>query len=93
MVYQHPRLLFGAIWVAFLDTTSLYSGGHGGATPGQHGHSKDFRPQLAHVVPGIVLDEWNRPIASFLWPGNAADACPRAWPGDHHPAAGDHAAA
>ena len=47
--------------------------GHGGATLGQRGHSKDFRPQLHQVVLGIVLDEHDRPIASFLWPGNTAD--------------------
>ena len=39
---------------------------------GQRGHSKDFRPH-SQVVLGIVLDERDRPIASFLWPGNTAD--------------------
>jgi hypothetical protein len=73
MLYQHRKSLFGAISVAFFDTTSLYFEGHGGATLGQRGHSKDFRPQLAQVVLGIVLDERDRPIASFLWPGNTAD--------------------
>lgn len=73
MLYQHRRSLFGAISVAFFDTTSLYFEGHGGATLGQRGHSKDFRPQLAQVVLGIVLDERDRPIASFLWPGSTAD--------------------
>ena len=72
-LYQHRKSLFGAISVAFFDTTSLYFEGHGGATLGQRGHSKDFRPQLAQVVLGIVLDEQDRPIASFLWPGNTAD--------------------
>lgn len=72
-LYQHRKSLFGAISVAFFDTTSLYFEGHGGATLGQRGHSKDFRPQLAQVVLGIVLDERDRPIASFLWPGNTAD--------------------
>jgi hypothetical protein len=72
-LYQHRKSLFGAISVAFFDTTSLYFEGHGGATLGQLGHSKDFRPQLAQVVLGIVLDEQDRPIASFLWPGNTAD--------------------
>jgi len=72
-LYQHRRSLFGAISVAFFDTTSLYFEGGGGATLGQRGHSKDFRPQLNQVVLGIVLDELDRPIASFLWPGNTAD--------------------
>jgi len=72
-LYQHRKSLFGMISVAFFDTTSLYFEGHGGATLGQRGHSKDFRPQLPQVVLGIVLDEQDRPIASFLWPGNTAD--------------------
>jgi hypothetical protein len=72
-LYEHRKSLFGAISVAFFDTTSLYFEGDGGATLGQLGHSKDFRPQLNQVVLGIVLDEQDRPIASFLWPGNTAD--------------------
>jgi transposase len=72
-LYEHRKSLFGAISVAFFDTTSLYFEGGGGATLGQTGHSKDFRPQLNQVVLGIVLDEQDRPIASFLWPGSTAD--------------------
>src|SRR6202521_5527169 len=72
-LYEHRKSLFGAISVAFFDTPSLYFEGDGGATLGQPGHSKDFRPQLNQVVLGIVLDEQDRPIASFLWPGNTAD--------------------
>jgi hypothetical protein len=77
-LYQHRKSLFSTLSVAFFDTTSLYFEGQGGATLGQRGHSKDFRPQLAQVVLGIVMDEHDRPIACFLWPGNTADACPRA---------------
>ena len=72
-LYQHRKSLFGTLSVAFFDTTSLYFEGHGGATLGQRGHSKDFRPQLPQVVLGIVLDEQDRPVASFLSPGNTAD--------------------
>jgi transposase len=72
-LYSHRRSLFGALSVAFFDTTSLYFEGQGGATLGRRGYSKDFRPQLHQVVLGIVLDENDRPIASFLWPGNTAD--------------------
>lgn len=72
-LYHHRRSLFGELSVAFFDTTSLYFEGRGGATLGQCGHSKDYRPQLHQVVLGIVLDEDDRPIASFLWPGNTAD--------------------
>ena len=72
-LYQYRKSLFGTLSIAFFDTTSLYFEGRGGATLGQRGHSKDFRPQLPQVVLGIVLDEQDRPIASFLWPGNTAD--------------------
>jgi transposase len=72
-LYEHRKSLFGAISVAFFDTTSIYFEGAGGAMLGRTGHSKDFRPQLNQVVLGIVLDEQDRPIASFLWPGNTAD--------------------
>jgi hypothetical protein len=37
---QHRKSLFGAISVAFFDTTSLYFEGDGGATLGQRGHTK-----------------------------------------------------
>ena len=72
-LYQHRKSLFGSLSVAFFDTTSLYFEGHGGESLGQRGHSKDDRPHLRQVVLGIVLDEKDRPIASFLWPGNTAD--------------------
>jgi hypothetical protein len=72
-LYRHRQSLFGELSVAFFDTTSLYFEGQGGATLGERGFSKDFRPQLHQVVLGLVLDDHDRPIASFLWPGNTAD--------------------
>ncbi|MCU4160827.1 IS1634 family transposase [Acidiphilium sp. AL] len=72
-LYAHRRSLFGEVAVAFFDTTSLYFEGRGGAILGQRGHSKDYRPHLNQVVLGIVLDENDRPITSFLWPGNTTD--------------------
>jgi Transposase DDE domain len=72
-LYRHRRPLLGEPSVAFFDTTSLYFEGQGGATLGRRGFSKDFRPQLRQVVLGLVLDGHDRPIASFLWPGNTAD--------------------
>ena len=72
-LYRHRKSLFGRLSVAFFDNTSLYFEGQSGETLGQRGHSKDYRPQLNQVVLGIVLDERDRPIASFLWPGNTAD--------------------
>jgi hypothetical protein len=72
-LYRHRQPLLGELSVAFFDTTTLYFEGRGGATLGQRGFSKDFRPQLHQVVLGIVLDSNDRPIASFIWPGNTAD--------------------
>ena len=72
-LFRHRKDLFGEVTVAFFDTTSLYFEGNGGESLGQRGHSKDYRPQLNQVVLGIVLDGHDRPIASFLLPGNTAD--------------------
>ncbi|MFN0191105.1 MAG: IS1634 family transposase [Aestuariivirga sp.] len=72
-LYRHRQPLFGEISVAFFDTTSLWFEGAGGETLGQRGHSKDYRGHLKQVVLGIVLDGEDRPIASFLLPGNTAD--------------------
>jgi transposase len=72
-LYRHRQPLLGEVSVAFFDTTSLWFEGRGGTTLGQRGHSKDYRPHLNQVVLGIVLDGDDRPIASFLMPGNTAD--------------------
>jgi hypothetical protein len=72
-LYRHRQNLFGEVSIAFFDTTSLYFEGAGGDKLGRRGHSKDYRPHLKQVVLGIVLDGSDRPIASFLWPGNTAD--------------------
>src|SRR6201993_3461518 len=72
-LYHHRQPLFGAVSIAFIDTTSLWFEGAGGESLGQYGHSKDYRGHLKQVVLGIVLDNTDRPIASFLMPGNTAD--------------------
>lgn len=72
-LYQQRQPLFGEVSVAFFDTTTLWFEGAGGATLGRRGHSKDYRGHLKQVVLGIVLDDQDRPIASFLLPGNTAD--------------------
>jgi transposase len=72
-LYRHRQPLFGEVSVAFFDTTTLWFEGKGGETLGRRGHSKDHRPHLHQVVLGIVLDGEDRPIASFLMPGNTAD--------------------
>ena len=72
-LYRHRQPLFGAVSIAFFDTTTLRFEGAGGESLGQRGHSKDYRGHLKQVVLGIVLDDADRPIASFLMPGNTAD--------------------
>jgi hypothetical protein len=72
-LYRHRQPLLGEVSVAFFDTTTLWFEGKGGETLGRRGHSKDYRPHLNQVVLGIVLDGDDRPIASFLMPGNPAD--------------------
>jgi hypothetical protein len=72
-LYRHRQPLFAAVSVAFFDTTTLWFEGAGGESLGQRGHSKDYRGHLRQIVLGIVLDDADRPIASFLLPGNTAD--------------------
>src|ERR671927_228543 len=72
-LYRHRQPLLGEVTVAFVDTTTLWFEGRGGATLGRRGHSKDYRGHLNQVVLGIVLDQKDRPLASFLLPGNTAD--------------------
>jgi hypothetical protein len=62
-LYRHRQPLFGAVSIAFLDTTTLWFEGAGGESLGQYGHSKDYRGHLKQVVLGIVLDDADRPIA------------------------------
>jgi hypothetical protein len=72
-LYRHRQPLFGAVSVAFFDTTTLWFEGAGGESLGQRGYSKDYRGHLRQIVLGIVLDDADRPIASFLLPGDTAD--------------------
>jgi hypothetical protein len=62
-LYRYRRPLFGQVSVAFYDTTTLWFEGRGGAHLGRRGHSKDYRPHLAQVALGIVLDETDRHFA------------------------------
>jgi transposase len=72
-MFEGRRDLFTDLEVVFFDTTSLYFEGQGGDALGQHGHSKDHRPDLHQMVVGAVLDGNGRPISCELWPGNTAD--------------------
>jgi len=72
-IFESRRDLFTDLEVVFFDTTTLYFEGNGGLELGQHGHSKDHRPDLKQMVVGAVLDGHGRPISCELWPGNTAD--------------------
>ena len=72
-LFARRRDLFTDLSVVFMDTTSLYFEGEGGATLGERGHSKDYRPQLNQMIVGVIIDQEGRPICSEMWPGNTAD--------------------
>jgi hypothetical protein len=72
-LFARRRDLFADLSVVFLDTTSLYFEGEGGASLGVRGHSKDYRPQLNQMIVGIIIDAQGRPVCSEMWPGNTAD--------------------
>jgi hypothetical protein len=65
-LFARRRDLFSKLSVVFLDTTSLAFTGAGGETLGEHGYSKEHRPDLLQMIDG-------RPICSEMWPGNTAD--------------------
>lgn len=72
-LFDRRRDLFTSLELVFFDTTSIYFEGEGGETLGQHGHSKDSRPDLKQMVVGAVLDSSGYPILCELWPGNTTD--------------------
>jgi hypothetical protein len=72
-LFAHRRDLFTDLQLVFFDTTSIYFEGEGGETLGEHGHSKDHRPDLNQMIVGTVLDGQGRPICCELWPGNTTD--------------------
>jgi len=72
-LFDRRRDLFTSLSLVFFDTTSIYFEGRGGASLGQHGISKDHRPDLKQMVVGAVLDSTGYPICCELWPGNTTD--------------------
>lgn len=72
-LHERRRDLFTEVDMVFFDTTSLYFEGEGGDSLGQHGFSKDHRPDLHQLVVGAVLDGDGRPICCEIWPGNTSD--------------------
>lgn len=72
-LFEKRRDLFSDLSAVFMDTTSLSFYGEGGETLGEHGYSKDFRPDLKQMILGLVVDGKGRPICTEMWPGNTAD--------------------
>ena len=72
-LFDRRRDLFTDLSVVFMDTTSLSFYGEGGETLGEHGYSKDYRPDLKQMILGLVVDGDGRPICTEMWPGNTAD--------------------
>jgi transposase len=72
-LFAHRRDLFTRLDLVFMDTTSLYFEGAGGQALGQHGYSKDHRPDLRQMILAVLLDGDGRPVCSEMWPGNTAD--------------------
>jgi transposase len=56
-----------------MDTTSLSFYGEGGETLGEHGYSKDYRPDLKQMILALIVDGNGRPICTEMWPGATAD--------------------
>ena len=72
-LFDRRRDLFTDLSAVFMDTTSLSFYGEGGQTLGEHGYSKDYRPDLNQMILGLVVDGDGRPICTEMWPGNTAD--------------------
>ena len=72
-LFTRGRDLFSGLELVFFDTTSITFEGEGGETLGQHGHSKDHRPDLKQMVVGMILDGEGRPVCCEMWPGNTTD--------------------
>ena len=49
-LFDRRRDLFTDLSAVFMDTTSVSFYGEGGETLGEHGYSKDFRPDLTHLL-------------------------------------------
>jgi transposase len=72
-LFDRRRNLFTDLSAVFMDTTSLSFYGEGGETLGEHGYSKDYRPDLKQMILGLVVDGSGWPICTEMWPGNTAD--------------------
>lgn len=72
-LFAQRRDLFSGLRLVFIDTTSIYFEGQGGESIGQHGYSKDHRPDLKQMIVAVVLDDEGRGVCCEMLPGNKAD--------------------
>jgi transposase len=72
-LFALQRERFTPLELVFFDTTSIYFEGEGGESVGQHGNSKDHRPDCKQMIVGVVLDGEGHPLCCELWPGNTTD--------------------
>ena len=72
-LFDKRRDLFADLSAVFMDTTSLSFYGEGGETLGEHGYSKDYRPDLKQMILALIVDGNGRRICTEMWPGNTAD--------------------
>ena len=72
-LFDRRRDLFTDLSAVFMDTTSLSFYGEGGETLGEHGYSKDYRPDLKQMILAWSSTATGRPICTEMWPGNTAD--------------------
>ena len=72
-LFDKRRDLFADLSAVFMDTTSLSFYGEGGETIGEHGYSKDYRPDLKQMILALIVDGNGRPICTEMWPCNTAD--------------------
>ena len=72
-LFDKRRDLLTDLSAVFMDTTSLSFYGEGGESLGEHGYSKDNRPDLKQMILGLVVDGSGAPICTEMWPGNTAD--------------------
>ena len=55
-LFDQRRDLFADLSAVFMDTTSLSFYGEGGETLGEHGYSKDYRPDLKQMILALIVD-------------------------------------
>jgi transposase len=64
--------IFSGLEMVFFDTTSIHFEGEGGNL-GEHGHSKNNRPDLKQMIIAVLINESGFPLCCEMWPGNIAD--------------------